>query len=392
MELGFAFLSQVEIELTFLPTILVILLAASVGRLLSTKIDQPNIFGELVLGMIVGQFIIIAPGAQVPVSDVAEIGILLLLFSIGLDLDLDTFKQEAKPASGVAAGGIFLPFGLGYFAGVIFGFSNIVSLFIGASLVATSVGISASILQEKGKLRTEVGTLIMDSAVSDDVIGVIIMTVLFGFATAGSLQLMNLLFLLAGTIIFFLLSLTAGVVGMKRISEKISIERENLLLGGLVILLAFSLIAKKIGLASIIGAFLAGLVTGETHYSESLARSTSLIGEGFFVPIFFVSMGMEFNLDAFTSVGIFGIFLVVLAFVGKILGCGLGARLFGFSDKKSLATGVAMVPRAEVALIIGHFGLTNDIFGSDIVSAILVMVIITTLVTPPILSKLLSEF
>lgn len=388
----FGLLGQIGTELTFIPAILVILIAAGIGILLSIKINQPKIFGELILGMIIGQFVIIAPTARSPVSDMAEIGILLLLFSIGMDLDLDKFKEAMRPASGVASGGIALPFILGYLAGILFGFPNIVALFIGASLVATSVGISASILQDAGKLQTRVGTLIIDSAVADDVIGVIIMTVLFGISTSGHLQLMNLLFLLVFTILFFVLSLTVGITGMRWISETISIEREYLLLlGGLIILLSFALIAKGIGLASIIGAFLAGLIMGETDYSESLARSVSLIGPGFFVPIFFVNIGMEFKLYAFTSVGLFGTFLIALAFAGKIIGCGLGAEFFEFSDRESLVAGVAMVPRAEVALVIAHFGLEYDIFGSDIVSAVLVMVIFTTFITPPLLSKLLRE-
>lgn len=387
----FGFIGQIGVELTFLEAILVILFAAGIGILLSTKINQPKIFGELILGMIIGYFVTLAPSAQSPVSDMAEIGILLLLFSIGLDLDLDKFKETAKPASGVAAGGIVLPFILGYLAGILFGFPHIVALFIGASLVATSVSISASILQETGKLRTRVGTLIIDSAVADDVVGVIMMTVLFGVAVVGGLQLMNLLFLIVSTILFFVLSLTVGITGMRAISEKIRIEDENLLLGGLIILLSFALIAKGIGLVSIIGAFLAGLVMGQTHYSESLARPVSLVGEGFVVPIFFVHMGMEFKLHAFTSVGLFGMFLLALAFAGKIIGCGLGAKFFDFSDRESLAAGVAMVPRAEVALIIAHFGMEHDIFGSDIVSVVLVMVIFTTLITPSLLWRLLRK-
>ncbi|MBS3815924.1 MAG: cation:proton antiporter, partial [Hadesarchaea archaeon] len=166
-----------NVELTFIPALLVILLAAVIGRLLSMKLRQPEILGEIILGMIIGNFVVLAPGAKTPISEVAEIGVLLLLFLIGLDLDLERFKEMVLPASGVAFGGIVLPFIFGYFAALFFGFSVLESLFIGASLVATSVGVSASILHESGKLRSKVGTLIMDSAVADDVIAIIIMTV-----------------------------------------------------------------------------------------------------------------------------------------------------------------------------------------------------------------------
>lgn len=380
-----------NIELEFIPALLVILLAAGVGRLLSRKIRQPAILGELILGMIIGSFIIIAPAAQNPISDVAEIGILLLLFSIGMDLDLEKFKKLAVPASEVAAGGVILPFILGYLIAVFYGFSVEVALFVGAALVATSVGISASILRESGKLRTKVGTLIMGSAVVDDVVGIIMMTVLFGVATTGTLPVLDTLLLILFAVLFFVISLTLGPIALGKVSERISVGRENLLLIGLAIVLAFALITEEIGLAAIIGAFVAGLVVGQTHFARSLEGSVSLIGGGFFIPIFFVTMGMGFELDAFTSVGMFAIILIILAVAGKIIGCSLGAKASKFSNRESLAAGVAMVPRAEVALIIASFGFKHGIIEADIVSTILVMVIFTTLVTPTPLWKILKK-
>lgn len=380
-----------SLELTFIPAILLILLAAGIGRLISLKTNQPRILGELVLGIIFGSFVTIAPSAQPPISDIAEIGILLLLFFTGMDLDFKKFKEEIKPAAGVAAGGVILPFGLGYLAGILFGFSETVSLFIGASLVATSVGISASILHESGKIRSRIGTLIIDSAIMDDVVGIMLMTILFSLATTGSLKLWDLTFLVVFSILFFLVSLTFGITAMKKISQRIPIEKENLLLGGLIILLSFALITEKIGLAGIIGAFVAGIVVGQTQYSGPLTGSVSLIGEGFFIPIFFVYTGMQFNLNAFTSVGIFAIILIITAVGGKVIGSGLGAKIFGASDNEALATGIAMVPRAEVALIIANFGLQHGIIKTNIVSSIIVMIIITTIITPVPLWRTLEK-
>ncbi len=379
------------ITLTFIPALLLILLAAAGGRLLSLKLDQPEILGELIFGIILGNIIVLAPGAQDPVSDVARIGILLLLFLTGLDLDFERFKESTIPASGVAFGGIALPFGLGYFLGTTFGFNNIESLFIGASLVATSVGITASILQETGTLQTDLGALIIDSAIIDDVIGVIMMTTIFGLATTGTFQIANTLYLIIFSILFFILSLTIGIKAIKELAKRIQIEKENLLLGGLVILLAFAMITEQMGLAGVIGAFVAGLVTGQTGYSRQLSKSVSLIGRGFFIPIFFVTVGMKFDLGSFTSIGLFAIILAVLGIGGKILGSGLAAKISNFTNKESIATGVAMVPRAEVALIIAHFGVRNDVFGSEILSAIVLLVLISTLITPPLLWRVLKE-
>ncbi len=382
---------QMLITLTFIPALLLILLAAAGGRLLSLKLNQPEILGELILGIILGNIILLAPNAQKPVADVAKIGILLLLFLTGLDLDFERFKKSALPASGVAFGGVTLPFALGFFLGTSFGASTLESLFIGVSLVATSVGLSASILQDTGKLQTELGALIIDSAIIDDVIGIIMMTAIFGLASPGGFKIASTLYLIIFSILFFVLSLTLGIKAIKELSKRIRMEKENLLLGGLVILLLFAMITEKMGLAGVIGAFVAGLITGQTGYAQQLSESASLIGRGFFIPIFFVTVGMKFNIGQITSVGLFAIILAAFAIAGKILGCGIAAKLSNYTDKESIGTGIAMVPRAEVALIIAHFGVRNNVFGSEILSAIVIMVIVTTLITPTLLWRVLKE-
>lgn len=316
---------------------------------------------------------------------------LLLLFSIGLDLDIDQFKESAKPGTIVATGGVILPFLLGYFTASLFGYSNIVSFFIGASLVATSVGISAAILQESGKLKTKIGTTIIDSAVIDDLSGILIMTVLFGIATTGSLPLVDTIYLIFVSILFFAIPLTVGSKAIKRISRDIPIQRENLILAGIAVLLAFGFISQKIGLEAITGAFLAGLMLGQTHFSSSLAESITVVGEGFLIPIFFITMGMKFNLSSFASVGLLALVLIAMAVIGKIFGSGIGAKLVGYSSRKSLTVGVAMLPRAEVALIIAHFGFRTGILDTDLVSTIVLMAAITTLITPPLLMRTIKE-
>jgi len=376
---------------SFIPALLVILLAAGIGRLLSVKLNQPLLLGELVLGIIISQFVVLAPAAKSPIADIAEIGIMLLLFSIGLDLDLDRFKEMALPAVGVAAGGIIIPFLLGYFTTLLFNFPITVALFVGAAMVATSVGVSTSILHEAGALKTKVGTLITDSAVIDDVVGVIMMTVLFTYISTGSINLIELAVLIGSSILFFVISLTFGVKAMKTISDRIPIEKENLLLGGIIVLLSFGLITQSLGLVPAIGAFVAGVLVGQTKTSNALAGSVSLIGEGFFIPIFFVHLGMSFKLGALTSVSLFAGVLIVLAIVGKVLGSGLGAKISNLSNKESLATGIAMVPRAEIALIIANFGLERGVITPEISSTILIMVIITTVVTPTPLWKVLKN-
>lgn len=378
------------LELTFVPALLVILIAAGLGRLLSKGLRQPVVFGELFLGIILGNLIILAEPAQAPVSDIASIGILLLLFSTGLGLNFEEFKRLEIASSSVAALGVVLPFILGYLVTIYFGFSYIVALFVGVALVATSIGVGASILTEFRMLRTRIGTLIMGAAVIDDVIGVVMMSVLIGFVATGSMPLQEMFLIVFFTILFFAVSFTVGIKLFRKLSEKLILGRENLLMLGLITVLIFGLITQEIGLAAIIGAFVAGLVVGQSHYARRLREHVSLIGGSFFIPIFFVTIGMSFDVSAFTSVGWFAVVLVIAAIIGKIVGCGLGAKASKFSSRESFAVGIAMIPRAGVELILLKLGLDYGIIGADIASAILVMVLITTLVTPPALGKALK--
>lgn len=378
------------LELTFVPALLVILIAAGLGRLLSKGLRQPVVFGELFLGIILGNLIILAEPAQAPVSDITSIGILLLLFSTGLGLNFEEFKRLEIASSSVAALGVVLPFILGYLVTIYFGFSYIVALFVGVALVATSIGVGASILTEFRMLRTRIGTLIMGAAVIDDVIGVVMMSVLIGFVATGSMPLQEMFLIVFLTILFFAVSFTVGIKLFRKLSEKLILGRENLLMLGLITVLIFGLITQEIGLAAIIGAFVAGLVVGQSHYARRLREHVSLIGGSFFIPIFFVTIGMSFDVSAFTSVGWFAVVLVIVAIIGKVVGCGLGAKTSKFSSRESFAVGIAMIPRAGVELILLKLGLDYGIIGADIASAILVMVLITTLITPPALWKALK--
>ena len=390
------------LELTFVPALLMILVIAGLGRLLSKGLRQPAIFGELFLGMIFVSFIILTglaetgisdiltDSAEMGISDMAKIGILLLLFSTGLGTNFEEFKRLEVASSVVAISGVILPFTLGYFATILFFNDHLIALFAGVALVATSVGVGASILTELRMLRTKIGSLIMGAAVIDDVIGIMLMSALISVAITGSISLAEIFLLIMFVVLFFLISLTIGIKLCKKLAEKIHIGREDLLLLGLVIVLAFVLISEEIGITAIIGAFIAGLVVGQTHFARGLRPHVSLIGGAFFIPIFFVWMGMSFDVSAFVTVGWFALVLVIVAIVGKVVGCGAGALAAKLSGKESFAVGIAMMPRAGVELILVKLGLDHGIIGADIASAILVMVIITTLITPPSLWKALK--
>jgi len=383
----------------FISSIIVVLVAALIGRFISKKIKQPVILGELVLGVIIGNlflfmnkdYLVLDPG----ISNIADIGILFLLFSAGLSLNLKEFKKIETSSTIVAILGVILPFIMGYFIAIWFGFSHITALFVGTALMATSIGVKAEILLELRIIGTRLGSLIMGAAIIDDIITVIILTILLGVVKTGHIEIWSIIIFLLITIIYLLIAilLTKEKVStsLDKYLRKVKLGRENLLIIGVLIALIFSFIADNIGLSLILGAFMAGIILGQLSFFIRLKDYVSLIGSGFFIPVFFVTVGMTFNFEAFLSMGLFAVVLLLAAILGKLIGCGIGAKIAKFNNRESIATGVAMIPRAGIELILVKIGLDYKIINTEIASAILIMVIITTLITPPTLIKLLKK-
>ncbi len=376
----------------FIPNLLIVLITAFLGRLLSKRIKQPYILGELILGMMLGNIGIIT--LTETMEDIADIGIVFLLFSAGLTVNFEEFKRLEKSSLVVAFSGVVLPFILGYTVTILFGFSRFVALFVAVSLIATSVGVKAEILTELKMIGTELGTLIMGAAVIDDIIAVILISVLAGVAKTGTILIEEMVVTIFLSLLFLIISLTVFIKISKRFSEKIIakiINIEDILLLGFIVVLIFCLITENIGLSIITGAFIAGLVLGQTPFARALSEHVSLFGESLFIPVFFVTMGMQFNISSFASIGGFAVVLIIAAVIGKIIGCGVGARISRFTGEESFAVGVAMIPRAGVELILIKLALSYDIISSGVASVILCMVIVTTLITPPLLSAVLKK-
>ena len=383
----------------FITSIIIVLAAALVGRFLSKQLRQPVILGELVLGAIVGNVLLIMnegtlvldPG----INNIADVGILFLLLSAGLSLNLKEFKKIEMSSSLVAILGVIFPFILGYIAAIWFGFTHIIALFIGTALMATSIGVKAEILLELRIMGTRLGSLIMGAAVIDDIITMVVLTILIGVVKTGYVEIWGLSIFLFLTLVFLLIAilLTKEKVSsaLDKYLAKIKLGRESLLIMGVVVALLFSLVAENIGLSIIIGAFMAGIILGQLSFFRGLKEYVSLIGGAFFIPVFFVTVGMTFDFNAFLSMGRFAGVLLIVAIVGKLVGCSLGAKLAKFDNRESIATGVAMIPRAGVELILVKLGLDYGIINTEIASAILIMVIVTTLITPPALVRVLRK-
>jgi len=383
----------------FISSIVIVLIAALIGRSLSKKIRQPTILGELIVGAFIGNIFLLINKEKLFFDDsinyLADIGILFLLFSAGLSLNLKEFKKIETSSTFVATLGVILPFILGYVTGLWFGFGHMAALFIGTSLTATSIGVNAEILIELRIMGTKLGSLIMGTAVVDDIIAMIILTILISIVKTGAIFIWEIGIFLILVLIFLLIAI---ILSKEKISlfldsnlEKIKIRRENLLIVGIIVALTFSFFAESIGLSIIIGAFIAGIILGQLNFFRSLQDYVSLVGGGFFIPIFFVTVGMSFNFNAFLEIGLFASLLLIAAIVGKLIGCGLGAKITGFNNRDSLAAGVAMIPRAGIELVLVRLGLEYEIINEEIASAILVMVIITTLITPTALIKVLRK-
>lgn len=385
--------------MNFIISIIIVFSAALIGRFLSKKLKQPVIFGELILGAVIGNIgLIIWDGPlelDSAINNIADVGILFLLFSAGLSLNLKEFKKIETSSTFVALLGVILPFILGYITAIWFEFGHIAALFVGTSLMATSIGVKAEILLELKIMGTRLGSLIMGAAVIDDIITMVTLTIIIGIAKTGYFELWDTVIFLVLALLFLLIAviLTKEKVSsiLDKYLAKITLGRENLLIMGVVVALIFSLVAENIGLSIIIGAFMAGIVLGQLSFFRGLRDYVSLVGGGFFIPVFFVTVGMTFDFNAFLSISGFAGVLLIVAIIGKLVGCGLGAKLAKFDNRESVATGVAMIPRAGVELILVKLGLDYGIINKEIASAIFIMVIITTLITPPALAKVLRK-
>jgi Kef-type K+ transport system membrane component KefB len=383
----------------FIASIIIILFAALIGRVLSGILKQPVILGELILGAIIGNIILITNNGQLDLDQsieyIADVGILFLLFSAGLSLDLKEFKKIEKSSTVVATLGVIIPFILGYIIAIWFGYPHITALFIGTALMATSIGVKAEVLLELGMMGTRLGSLIIGAAVIDDIISMIVLTILLSVVKTGNFLIYEISIFLVLAILFILFGIFLSKEKVSAFMDKhllkVRLGRESLLIMGVIVALLFSLIAENIGLSVIIGAFIAGIVLGQLSFFRELNEYISLIGGGFFIPVFFVSVGMTFDFNAFLVMGGFAIVLLFVAIIGKLIGCGLGAKLTSFDNRDSLATGVAMIPRAGIELILVKLGIDYNIITSEIASAILIMVIVTTLITPPALLKVLKR-
>lgn len=382
-------------EHTSLPAVLLMLAAAlTAAKLmgeLAQRIGQPAVLGELVAGVLVGPAVLAAVDPSVPsIHIIAEIGIIILLFEIGLETNIKSLLSVGGTAATVALVGVVLPFGLGYWVAEVFGLTDLQALVLGAALTATSVGITARVLSDLGRLQDAESQVILGAAVLDDIVGLIILAVVTTLVAGGDLTVTGVSMT---TLIAFGFVAAALVLGRVLVPPLFGLlnklgDETTIAMMGVVVALYLAVAADAVGSAMIIGAFSAGLLFAPTEHAEVIERGVVRLGH-FFVPIFFVSVGAAVDVRTFADPQVLAIggLLILVAFVGKFLA---GFAPFWFKGRKSVI-GVGMVPRGEVGLIFAQMGLASRVLDAGLYAALTLMVMVTTFVAPPLLKMLLGE-
>jgi len=361
-----------------------ILLATKIAGDVSVKLGQPAVFGKLLVGILLGPSVLGLIENTELLKELSEIGVILLMFLAGLETDLDEFKKSGKPAFLVGVGGIVFPFIGGYAVGVLFGYDTVTSVFMGLLFTATSVSISVQTLRELGRLRSPEGMAILGAAVVDDILVILLLAIVMTLTGA---EEVNIGLLLLKKAVFFAGALLVAWKVVPPVMRWLSRLRvtESLASGALIICFFYAYAADAFGIAPIIGAFIAGAAIGATTFERQVLEKVEPISYAFFVPVFFTSIGVAAELKGLgDNVGL-AVILSLVALLTKLIGAYLGARASGFSHRPSLAVGVGMISRGEVALIIASIGLSEKLLPPSLFTVALLVILVTTLATPPLL-------
>ena len=412
-------------------SLITVFLAAKIGGEICARINLPPVLGELVGGVVVGvsalhlivfpeavaetsgSLIInflqatagLRPEAALPVfqgesevvSVLAELGVIILLFEIGLESDLKELIRVGPQAAVVAIVGVVAPFAAGTIGLIaLFGVPTIPAIFAGAALTATSIGITAKVLAEIQQLSSKEGQIIIGAAVLDDVLGIIVLAVVASLAKTGEIEILNVIYLILGAAVFLVGSILVGRLlspFFVALVEELR-TRGQLLISSLIFAFILAYIAAAIHLEAILGAFAAGLILAETSKRKELEEQISPIAD-MLVPIFFVTVGAQTDLSVLNPTVpsnreglIIASFLVIVAIIGKVV---TGFAVFGQPGINRWAIGVGMIPRGEVGLVFAGVGAASGVLSESLGAAIIVMVILTTFLAPPLLRVVFKD-
>ena len=370
--------------------IFVIFTAAKLLGIVGERFGVPAVISEIVAGILIGPQLLNLVHIEEWTLALAELGAIILLFDVGLNQKLTDLLKVGKTALAVANAGVVVPFFLGYGLMLLAGYGQIESIFMGAAMVATSVGITAHVLQELGVLKTVVATVILGAAVIDDILGMIMLAIVSSLREGVDyVQIATVVSMAIGFTVFIV------VIG-ERVVRRVTPRVQRFAVGdpvfalALIICLGLSLAAAKIKIAAIIGAFLAGLVFSEEELTARLKPKIHALYE-FLVPFFFVTMGMQMDLRVLArgDILLLASVVTVLAILGKLGACGLAA--FRLGGRQAIQVGMGMVPRGEVGIIVASIGLSMGTISDEIYGVVIIMVLVTTLMAPPALKVLFAK-
>jgi Kef-type K+ transport system membrane component KefB len=384
--------SSIGGETRVLLTLFIMLVSAKLMAELFERLRQPGVVGEILAGVLIGPSMLGWVGPSEITNTLAEIGVVFLLFTVGLETKPSAIFRVGAKAALVAVLGVIAPFVAGYLLMRLWGGSNVESLFIGTAMVATSVGITARVLAAMGLLDTLTSRIILGAAVIDDILGLLILAIVSS-AAAGQIDYLEITITAALAIGFTVFVVFVGAPVVTRMAPRIENLRvaEAFFVFGLVLCFGLSVAAAYIGVAAIIGAFLAGMALAEgTEGQETMHKQMSGVTE-FLVPFFLVNIGMQVRPDVFRepSTIILTVVVTLLAVASKLLGCGAGAMSLGW--RRAAQVGMGMVPRGEVGIVVAQIGLGLAVISDSLFAVVLFMAVATTLIAPPFLKVLFAS-
>lgn len=373
----------------------IIILFAKLFGLLAKKLKAPQVVGEIVAGLIIGPSVLGLVGQSDFIAQLAEIGVLLLMFYAGLETDLKELLHTGPVALVIACMGVAVPLFGGYLLySCFYGFFPSGSeqfykaIFTGVIMTATSVGITVQTLRELGRLKSKVGTVIMSAAIIDDVIGIIVLTFVIGFKSPES----NSLQVVINTVLFFAFALVVGFIIYKvfKLIDKKYFHQRRIPILGLCLCFAMAYAAEKyFGIADITGAYVAGIILCNLRDSEYIAEKMDISSYMIFGPVFFASIGLKTEFSGLTaSLLLFSVCFVLVALVTKIVGCGGISRLFGYKGRDCFKIGVGMMTRGEVALIVAQKGLAVGLMEPVFFTSVILLIICSSIITPVVMKLL----
>lgn len=380
----------------FLLTVAVIILSTKFLGNLSEKVNMPQVVGALLAGVILGPSLLGWVDESDFLAKTAEIGVILLMFMAGLDTDIKEIKKNSASLLVIASLGVILPLIGGaacyyfYFHVDPSDFNEVLkAIFMGVILTATSVSITVEALREMGKLNGPVGNAILGAAILDDIIGIIILTIVSSLKDT-SISITEILIKIA------LYAILMGVLAVVLNASKPTIDeikdkrRISIYVMALLLIIAF-VTERYFGIADITGAYLFGVFLSTFEVKSDIARKMTIPGYLFFSPIFFASIGIKTELNGMTSsLLIFSALILIIAVLTKVIGCGIGAKCCGYSKRESLNIGIGMVSRGEVALIVAQKGSHMGLLSGPLFSPVVLVVVVTTVVTPILLKRFMK--